>query len=348
VGKTSVAGQRSRTTTQTVTIDPTDYTFTPTGDGCFAVTVACKNVIVSDPRMIDTSPVIRYIHPNLLTDGVKNVRIVDFGVNENSKPKKYGKVVFGSNVSGDLNSKSYEYFEHLGYWTTSGNYNNLYRTDNVAGDYFIQLLDYNGNVPSIEWFFPNQTTSGNAKTGYGNGFYGIYEGKYSFSGLHRVFFPYGEQEYHTTDGARVNLISSGADKKMAFVFGGFTAPVNHALLNNGYQAGAGTGEIAPPDSVGGIPNTPDAGVMLVTIAACEKLKSEMGSNTKIYVIAYRMTNSDKATVSEQMQSCLNGASDLYFQSATSEETLNEALSKIAADIKIFANHRESRVEEITQ
>jgi hypothetical protein len=294
---------------QTITIDPTSYKYVDDGKGRYQITLTLTNMEIANAKMVDDLPVCEYstiAKPD-------NSRVVDFSKGDDGKPESSGNVAFGYNSNGALNAnKIYESVELLKYWTTtSANDNNLYRTDKVAGDYFIQLLDYNGNAPAVQWFLVT------------NGLYAPYGDQYSFSGLHRVFFPYGEQKYDSSNEARVKLTSTGANQKMAFVLGGFTLPLNHALYNKGYQD---------------VSVISDTSVALVTIAACEKLKSEMGSNTNIYVIAYRTTASD------QIKSCASDSSSPYFQSATTEAKLNEALSKIAADIKIFANHRESYVQ----
>ncbi|MDR1235857.1 MAG: hypothetical protein LBJ96_02515, partial [Holosporaceae bacterium] len=303
-------------------ISPETHLYVLQSDGTYKIALTLTNVQISNARMNNTSSVTRYAHPNLTADGIKNVRIVDFGYSDSSKPRKYGNVVFGSDVNGNLGGKAYENLEHLKYWTTSGNNNHLYRTDEIAGDYFVQLLDFNGNIPAVQWFFSE------------NGAYGPYTNNYSFSGLHRVFFPQGEQEYHATYGARVNLISTGVDQKMAFVFGGFTCPINNVLMLNGYQTGAGTGQIAPPTTT----NSPDAAVAIVTADACTKLAAAVGSNTMVYVIKYKTTDTS-------LNSCV-ATGKIKTYSVSSETDLNETLHEIAADIKSFAGYSAPQTEEI--
>jgi hypothetical protein len=338
--KNPANADQSKTVTN---LSDVDYTISPTthlyevqgGDGTYKVTLTLNNVQISDPRMVDTTPVVRYAHQKLLTDEVKNVRIVDLAYSDGDKPRKYGNVIFGSDTSGTLKSKTYEIFEHLKYWVTSANDNHLYYTDGVPGDYFIQLMDYNDNIPTITWFFPNEVSSGNEKSGYGNGLYGTYSGKYSFSGLHRVFFPYGEQEYHGSYGARLDLISSGNNQKMVLVMGGFTSPINNAMLTNGYQAGAGTNEVDPPSDA---TNTPAASVARVTAAACAKLAAAGGSNTMVYVIKY---GSGAPTT---LDSC-GPSGKIKIYSATSEAALNDALQHIANSIKSFTPLEDALIKE---
>jgi hypothetical protein len=123
---------------------------------------------------------------------------------------------------------------------------------------------------------------------------------------------------------------------MAFVFGGFTCPINNVLMLNGYQAGAGTGEIAPPMSAN---NLPDAALARVTAGACASLiTAAAGTDTKVYVIKYKTTNAT-------LDSCVP-AEKITTYSANSEEELNEKLHEIAADIKSFAEYSAPRTEEI--
>jgi hypothetical protein len=276
--------------------------------------------------MNDTNLVVRYSHPNLLADGLKNVRIIDFGYNDSGKPRVYGNVAF-SNANNSPSGKIYENFEHLKYWvTTVYNYNHFFRTDGVAGDYFVQLLDYNGNIPGLKWFLTP------------SGMYGTYTNNYSFSGLHRVFFPDGEHEYNPSAGIRFDMISGD---RLTFVFGGFTMPINNALLLNGYQAGAGTGEIAPPyPTFNGFVNTPEASVARVTSDTCTKLKAAAGTNTMVYVIKYR------SATSTQLDSC-GPTGKIKVYSVTSEADLNAKLHEIASDIKSFADYQDPSVGDIT-
>jgi hypothetical protein len=342
VGNITVTGQQNMDTLQTITIRPVDYDFVPTADGYYTVTIPCTNVVISDPLLSITSPVTHYVHPNIVADEIKNVRIVDFNKRTSAgKPQSYGSVVFGRNTGGSLYSThTDETFAHLNYWTTSNNYNYLYRTNSVAennvGDYFIHVMDCGGNSPSIEWFFPHETPSGSSKTGYGDGRYGLYEGKYAFSGLHRVFIPWGEQEIYDNCGVRFNIISTGVDQKLAFFLGGFTCPINNVLMLNGYQTGAETNEIAPSMSA---ENLPDAAVAKVTVDACAKLAEVAGEDTMVYVIKYG------ADV-DVLDSCGAAGKIKVYPVVNSEEDLNKTLHEIAADIKSFAGYSAPQTEEI--
>jgi hypothetical protein len=259
--------------------------------------------------------VVRYIHPNLLTDGLKNVRIVDFAHSDGDKPRRYGNISFCNRDNG-LVGKSYETFEHLKYWvTTAYNYNHLLYNDDVPGDYFIQLLDC-GNIPTIKWFLSE------------DGRYGGYTSEYSFSGLHRVFFPHGEHVYDVDCGIRFDMVGGN---KLIFVLAGFTAPINNALLLNGYQSEAETGKIAPPYD-----NKYNGDAILSGV--CSKLAAAATSNTMVYVIKY---GSGAPTT---LDSC-GPSGKIKTYSVTSEAALNEKLHEIAEDIKSFASYEESKIED---
>ncbi|MDR0555608.1 MAG: hypothetical protein LBG20_01180 [Holosporaceae bacterium] len=315
---------------QTITIDPATHLYEPQGDGTYKINLRLTNVVVSNPAMVSTTLVLRYKHPNLVDDGVKNVRIVDFNKSVNGKPQSHGAVVFGGDANGSLVSKSYSDYQHLKYWITTGHYNHMYRTDSDTtknvGDYFMHLMDVDGNIPSIQWFFSSSAT----------GDFGTYADSYSFSGLHRVFFPLGEQEYHSSYGARVNLTSGG---KMAFFLGGFTIPINHALQNNGFQATSGTLNST-------LSTTPNAAVAAVTAAAYDQLRTDFpaidtatDTGTRVYVIKY---GSGYTTVLDSLDDDDDGVKTY---SASSESTLIARLHEIANDIKSFAQYTNARVEE---
>jgi hypothetical protein len=302
-------------------ISPESHLYEFQSDGTYKIALTLTNVQISNPT-IDTTPIVRYAHPNLLADEVKNVRIVDFAYSDN-KPLKYGEVIFGENTSGDLQSQhQYLNQNHLKYWTTNGRWNHFYRTDQTeeknVGDYFLQITDYSGNIPSISWFLSNNTAGTD---------FGVYTASYSFSGLHRVFFPWGKFE---SAQVRFDAVNS---TRMCFVFGGFTCPINHALLVNGYQTGAGIDEIAPPADT----NTPNAAVAAVTADACQNLKTAAGNNTRVYVIKYG------SNAPSTLDSC--GATEKTIYSASNESDLNAKLQEIADDIKSFAGYSGTQVEE---
>ncbi|MDR1375586.1 MAG: hypothetical protein LBJ45_02105 [Holosporaceae bacterium] len=313
---TASNGSASTTVTgydyQTVSIDPSSHLYEPQGDGTYKINLSLTDIIISEVAMTNMSKIIRHKHPNIIDDQLKNVRIVDFNKNESSRPKTYGNVTFGKDIGGSLESHhKYELIDHLKYWTSAGANNQLYRTDAVAGDYFMQMMNWNSNNPSISWFYPSATVD------YGN----YPSGTYFFTGLHRVFLPWGKFE---TDRARFDVKSAS----VALVFSGYTLPINHVLQNSGLQVTSGT--------LNSTLNTAsDMAAANVTSVACSKFKSSFPTNTRVYVIKYNTTDNT-------LNSC---GSDVKTYSATSEADLLAKLQEIAADIKSFAAHLDARVEE---
>jgi hypothetical protein len=310
---------------QTITIDPSTHLYVPQGDGTYKISLTLTNVQVSSAAMSDTTKVIRHTHPNITPDALKNVRIVDFNTN---KPTNYGSIIFGEDANGGLSSHghSYDLIDHLKYWTSSNGYNHFYHK-NISGDLFCILWDYLDTSLSVSWY--QSTDYG----GFGN-YPGAYPDSYSFSGLHRSFFPWGTFENHSDGCAHFNI-----GGKAALVFGGFTLPLNYALCNNGYQTPAGTNQVSPS----AIPD-PDVAVASVTGDSCAKLKSL--ANTRVYVIKYRTTDLNSGNSKTALDKCAYGTSSPYTQTVSNEEDLKSALQKIADDIKIFAGHKDQYVKEI--
>ncbi|MDR1982554.1 MAG: hypothetical protein LBQ08_02020 [Holosporaceae bacterium] len=317
VGNVVVKAQKSNTP-QSVTISPEEFNFEIEGTGYYLVKVPCQNVYISSVKMLDETPFLRYTHPNLMTDGIKNVRIIDFNKNNGGKPQSYGHVTF------EAVFPKYEIWNHLKFWTIYDKNNYIRPTDSVVGDYFLQIMDHENNVPGLEWKFPHYTNSENGRTGYGSDskYYEEYAVKYLFSGLHRVFLPYGEFE---KGGAGFDMLDS---IKASLVFGGLTLNMNYVLCNNNYQISAGDNEIVPSVII-----PPETALTKVASDAYRKLQNDF-PNAKIYIIKY------KTKKETGFDSC---ASNIYF--ADSESELNERLEEVAKDIKSFAQYRDALVDE---
>ncbi|MDR1236266.1 MAG: hypothetical protein LBJ96_04635, partial [Holosporaceae bacterium] len=84
--------------------------------------------------------------------------------------------------------------------------------------------------------------------------------------------------------------------------------------------------------------TPTDAVKNVTADACTKLAAAVGSNTMVYVIKYKTTDTS-------LDSCV-ATGKIKTYSADSEEDLNEKLREIAADIKSFAGYSAPQMAEI--
>jgi hypothetical protein len=307
---------------ETVEISPATHQYVAQGDGTFLINLELTGLQASEPTMKDCTPVWRFQHPNIQSDGLKNVRIVDFNKNDNSKAKAYGSVVFGENSGGSLtinNGHEYKDWQHLKYWTANSEDNNMYRTDSVPGDYFMHLFNYDGGIPSVRWDLGTVSAD-----------FGVYNTSYIFFGFHRVFFPMAYQK------TNVNYTSFTITNSPAGLFlGGFTVPINQVLVNNGCQDAASNNDIAPPSAAS---NTPNAAVAAVSTAAATQLKATTTSNnTRIYLIKYR-TNESSA-----LDTTLTDSAKVY--SVTNEASLKETLDIIASDIKSFAGYTPAHVKE---
>jgi hypothetical protein len=327
VYNTKITAEKSATAYTWIEIDPETAEFKVVGDGTYSITLRCSNVVVFDPELINNSEFVRYDHPDVSKDGLQNVRMIDFNRNEDANghtivdetrgnPKIYGGVDF---ESGSSNGYGYEEIGHLKYWANvfDATGNEFRNAEN--GDFFIILWDYTDRIASLKWAGMKNNTGK---------IFGQYTDNYSFSGLHRVFIPYEIFENPT-----MTFDTKGA---VAFVFGGFTLPVNYALTNNGYQGT--TGELGSTSVV-----SSKTAVKNVTADACAKLKG--AADTVVYVVKYKVSDAELGDSKDAIENCLSNKSSPYLQSASSEEELSAALRLIAANIKTFSDYENSEMTE---
>jgi hypothetical protein len=297
-----------------VIIYPDVFKFIPVGtgdDAYYSVTLILKNVVVSQIKSAVGSGDMQYQHPDLKEDHVMNVRIMDGSTA--AKPTFYGNMIFGEDKDGTLTGHGHSYLPalHLRYWTTNGGgWNHFYRTDTNAeknaGDFFCVLYNFSDTTCGIDWWLPNNGSG----TIFGN-----YTKAYSFSGLHNAFFPFGvfENDWTRFDGA----------PGVAFMFGGFTLPVNTALSNNKgsenelYQRTNG-------ELNSNLIDTPKEAIDRVMADSCAKLKTDY-PNARVYVIKYGTSDSSLDNCGPNVTS--------YSVSANNESALNNTLNAIAEDIK---------------
>jgi hypothetical protein len=306
---------------QTINIDPSTHLYEAQGDGTYKITLTLTNVQISNPKMSNITSTIRHSHINIVADNLKNTNIVDFNKNVSGKPQYYGSITFGNDGNGgSLSTSSYSYsnIDHLKYWTNNSSAINGFYHQNIVGDFFAIIWDYNNLSPSINWSLNTGTD------------FGTYNNSYSFSGFHRSFFPWG---VFTNQSQKYANFTSG---NVALILGGFTLPLNYALCNNGYQASAST---AVPSST----LDPDAAVISVAGDACDKLKAV--ADARVYLIKYRTTDTNLGNSKTALSKCAYGSSSPYIQTASNRDELVSALNAVAKDIKEFANHEDQYVEE---
>ncbi len=126
---------------------------------------------------------------------------------------------------------------------------------------------------------------------------------------------------------------SNSSNKANLLWHNFTLPYNHVLYRAGYQSAGGDATIA---------------VRNATAAVCAKLKSDYGSNLRVYIVKYRKqaqyktfpmynvsqsnTNHDYSTI----DACATSSSYVY--DISTESDLKSKLKIIADDIKSFAGN----------
>ena len=145
-------------------------------------------------------------------------------------------------------------------------------------------------------------------------------------------------------------IKSLGTTQLPTLYAGATLPVNITLF---YGAAGSTkykyqwqtnssGEITTYDST--------AAVKKVTQDACAKLKSDHGSNLRVYLIKFRKQDKylHKITKTETdfdysyLNNCATGTSAPYMYDITTEAELNSALSAIYTNIKDWAGRTEAK------
>jgi hypothetical protein len=159
-----------------------------------------------------------------------------------------------------------------------------------------------------------------------------------------MFMPQGV--YNPSTYARFDLWNASAGGKCKMIYGGFSYPINTALycgangstLHSYQWQSASNGSLITYDAT-----TASKGV---TTSACAKLKSDYGSNIRIYIIKYRKQTQYKHKISaaatnfdyDYLNDCATGTSSPYLQDVTTEAALKSALQTIATDIKTFGGH----------
>ncbi|MBR1734561.1 MAG: hypothetical protein IJ730_03815, partial [Alphaproteobacteria bacterium] len=131
--------------------------------------------------------------------------------------------------------------------------------------------------------------------------------------------------------------STSYDQIASLISTNFTAPYNAVLFKSGYQS---TDE------------TPTHAVADVTAAACAKLKSDWGTNLRIYVVKYRAQenyasfpyyNKSSTSTAHDYTVVNNCATNGLVYSASNEADLKARLNEIAADIKSWAGYEAAKI-----
>ncbi len=131
----------------------------------------------------------------------------------------------------------------------------------------------------------------------------------------------------TTSGGALDLLTTN-----------ITCPSNYVLYQGGYQSVT--------------TSTPTQAVANVTADLCSKLKSDQGSNLRVYVLKYRKQekyksfptyvdgSSDLKHDYSKIDGCATSSSQVY--DISNEEDLKAKLDKIAEDIKSWAKYEPAK------
>jgi hypothetical protein len=342
----------------TITISPETHNYVKGSDGKYTITLILNNVQISDPQMASTDIVCEFSPLRPPSDS----RVVDFSQNVSGKPA-YTASLVTAGEDGDFSRTGIEWNAELGHWVTKSSpaeqysgWNYFYRKG-IAGDFFLLVEDIGTAPPDLRW-------SGAGNDNYvGGQFYG--------AGLMRFFDTSGA----TNAGwCSFYLFNPAPGGKCKMLFGGFTRPVNTALYYGAsgstnhsyewqsYKTGSSNGTVQ--NLIG---NTPTAAVQEVTKDACAKLKTDHGTNLRIYVVKYRKQANYMPKFSTtavdfnytDIDNCATDATKVYdvaedyykagtgaevTTTATAEANLKKALDAIAADIKSasFAGYAEAK------
>ncbi len=299
----------------TVEISPDEYNFELQNDGKYHVKLDCKNVQLSNFRFSNTEKDVKvYDHPDIKKSNengkaVQNIRIFDGGgingENNTDTSKIYGDMAVS------LGNYKWSPVQKLFYYVKKNRGEDKFSPNNTIGDFFVNIWDQNDDIPPIKWKLKGEIQNNI----YNDPDFGEFKNNYGFSGLHRMFIPYGLY------GSGNNITAGFSEaNNSALVFAGFTIPANFMLINNRYQ------QVSSSDGIATEVTEPNTVLPQVALDACSKLKSfATGKEAPdIYLIKYR-TNEILS-----LESCVNGDKVL---TASSEDDLKKVLSDLAITIK---------------
>ncbi|MBO4405311.1 MAG: hypothetical protein J5821_01115 [Alphaproteobacteria bacterium] len=305
---------------RTFTISPATHTFekkVENGKTYYYVKLEkCKNVYISNLRAA-ANLLVYYAHPNIINENLINTRIID-GYDQATYRQM---TLYGNMNYNNGNLPAVSAVQKLFYNVKTDDLSRYFYPrlsgasaafEGEEGDFFIQLWDYKGEAPAVQWKIGNSIRSGTKDITVSDSGFGAFRSNYAFNGLHRMFFPYStyNRDYAGYSYAR----------NSAFVFAGYTLPINLILASNGYQttysldSGNVSGYTRPKEALANLAND-----------ACERLKTDLANEQGepiVLLVKYRTDS----TLS--LEDC---ADETY--SASSEKELNAKLNEIAQVIK---------------
>ena len=323
----------SDTEFQTVTISPETHYYEPFGNG-YRVVLNITNVELDTSygaKFVNVpSEIVQYSKINL----PKRSSVVDFSQRMSSRPVYNSNlVVYGQDMNGSVYSTT-KYDSNLGYWRSTGGYNNFFDMQLYSkNDFYFLLEDVYDTASKVETCW-NIGTSGDTRTTFYR------------PGLTRVYSDYTKHLSYT---------GYGITGKEQFIHAGFTQPINTAL----YEYGVGkNSDLATTDNYVSPGSDFNRTVLKqLTTDACTKLKD---AGARVYVVKYRKQSnwgaltrltgttyktSPTAHSYTEIDNCATNSGG-FIREAANEDALKEVLDEIATDIKSseFANYKEAELK----
>ncbi len=330
-GTSDTTGQHQNISGKTVIEVPDEYlladTSDPTRNKC-SLTINLNQVYILNATLTSWTP--RY---NKISSP-KRSSVVDYSQSMSSKPVYNSDlVVYGQDINGNVYSTT-TYDSNLGYWRSTGGYNNFFDMQLYSkNDFYFLLEDVYNTASKVETCW-NIGTSGDTRTTFYR------------PGLTRVYSDYTKHLSHT---------GYGITGKEQFIHAGFTQPINTVL----YEYGVGkNSDLATTDNYVSPGSDFNRTVLKqLTTDACTKLKN---AGARVYVVKYRKQSnwgaltrvtdttyktSPTAHSYTEIDNCAANSGG-FIREAANENALKEVLDEIATDIKSseFANYKEAELK----
>lgn len=313
--------------TQIITISSETHYYEKQSDGRFRITLDITNLELSNLQLVDNSYAFEYTKPRL----PNRSRVVDFS----TRGPGYDSAL----ISCRLNDLRYD--KDLGCWvsgTTNYPFSEFYN-QNMIGDFFFLLEDIGVITPQLRFF--NRLRGPET-------FKGVKNELYLIPGLHRRYQIY--DDIRRIEMASFDLPNSHLGGQVQYYWTGFTLPINCALYYGAKEATVHEYQWQADNSGNVITISPTEAVKKVTKDACAKLKSDWGSNIRIYLIKYRKQSRYKHKITQNdvdfdynyLSDCASGDSAPYMYDVSTQSDLESALSSIASDIKSWAGYSKAK------
>ena len=287
-----------------------------------------KDIILLYAKLKNSEP--KKAYPTAL----EHSSTIDFSVNNSGKPKYNSNLVMYADGNYNEGVPSATTFSNnIGFWCTTEGNNNFYDKQPYSrNDFFMLWEDINSTASWCGVWYGNGTNSWHSNYLYAY-----------IPGSNKLFSDY-KQNWPAAG-------FSAENGRMAFIWAGFTQPINAALYNYKFNTTVGSNTdsyVSPTNDF----NT--SVIKQVTTDACSKLK-ELG--TRIYVVMFRkqsgynyLKRNGKSAYSSgsgtydysYISKCATDSGGKAYDVGNNTATLKAKLDEIAADIKTWANYEEAK------